>query len=318
MRATHVVGQILAYAQGGKYQLETVNINDIVSKLAVEDSTLSSSSVGVHYDLAIDLACVMGDGKQLEKIFHGIFLNAFEAMLDGGDIYISTRNHYLDAAELPANRDLQAGEYVEVRIQDHGMGMEDVVLEQIFEPFFSTKFQGRGLGMSAADGITRNHKGFIQVESERGQGSVFTVFFPVAKNENVESVREVKRVFASFSGTERILLIDDDEIVTDVLKPLLNKWGYEVQVVENCALALKSIDHESCDLVILDLVLPDCRGQDLFPQLREKNADLPILMMSGYPADSEVEQLLQSVKCDFLRKPFIPNELGELLRKLLD
>lgn len=317
MKATDVSGQILAYVQGGKYQVEDMDVNDLLTEFMASEELPISDSVDVQLDLLQNAPFVNGDPAQIRKLLSGIILNAFEAMIEGGVLRISTRNRYIERQDLLPEVDLESGDYVEICIEDNGIGMDDVVRTRLFEPFYSTKFQGRGLGMAAAHGIIRNHQGEILVESEIGKGSTFRVLLPVVREQDRPSVVQMRRMFEAYAGTEHVLLIDDDPTVLKIMQTLIKQWGYTVSVASNAALALQLLEKNHYDLVILDLNLPDCSGQKLFLKLREPLDTLPILMISGLPANAETAALLDTGACSFLRKPFIPNELGSILRQLL-
>ncbi|MDQ6968805.1 MAG: response regulator [Mariprofundaceae bacterium] len=318
MKATDVSGQMLAYVQGGKYRVEDMDVNALLMAFIASEEFPISDCIDVQLDLSKDIPFSNGDPAQIRKLFSGIVLNACEAMMEGGVLRISTRNRCIERDELLPEVELESGDYVEICIEDNGIGMDDAVQMHLFEPFYTTKFQGRGLGMAAAHGIIRNHQGEILVESEIGKGSTFRVLLPVAKEQESPSMIQRRRVFESYAGTEHVLLIDDDPTVLKVMQALIRQWGYKVSVATNGALALQLLEKNHYDLAILDLNLPDYSGEKLFLKLREPMDTLPVLMISASPANAEVEALLDSGACNFLRKPFVPNELGGVLRQLLD
>jgi CheY-like chemotaxis protein len=317
MKATDVSSQMLAYVQGGKYRVEDMDVNALMMEFIASDAFPISDSVDIKLDLSQNIPLVSGDPEQIRKLLSGIILNACEAMMEGGALKISTCNRYVERDEMLPAVDLESGDYVEIRIEDNGIGMDDAVRLHLFEPFYTTKFQGRGLGMAAAHGIVRSHQGEILVESEIGKGSTFRVLLPVMREQESPSVIELRRVFESYAGTEHILLIDDDPTVLKVMQALIKQWGYKVSVATNGSLALQLMEKNHYDLALLDLNLPDYSGHKLFLELREFISELPILMISGSPAGVEAEALLDTGACNFLRKPFIPNELGSMLRQLL-
>jgi len=317
MKATDVSGKMLAYVQGGKYRVEDMDVNNLIVKFMASEERPASDSVDIQLDLLQNIPLVNSDPAQIFKLLGGIILNAFEAMMEGGILRISTRNRYIERDDMLPKVELESGDYVEICIEDNGMGMDEAVRMHLFEPFYTTKFQGRGLDMAAAHGIIRNHKGEILVESEIGKGSIFRILLPVVREQESPSMIQRRRVFESYEGTEHILLIDDDPTVLKVMQSLIRQWGYKVSVASNGALALQLVEKNHYDLVLLDLNLPDCSGQKLFLKLREPVDTLPILMISGSPADEETEVLLDTGACNFLRKPFVPNELGGMLRQLL-
>ncbi len=317
MKATDVSGQMLAYVQGGKYRVEDMDVNGLLVDFMASEEFPVSDSVDVQLDLLQNTSLVSGDPAQICKLLSGVILNAFEAMMDGGVLRISTCNRYIERDEMLPEVELESGYYVQICIEDSGVGMDDAVRMHMFEPFYTTKFQGRGLGMAAAHGIIRNHQGEILVESEVGKGSTFRVLLPVVREQESPSMIQRRRVFESYVGTEHILLIDDDPTVLKVMQSLIKQWGYKVSVATNGALALQLVEKNHYDLAILDLNLPDYSGQKIFLKLREPTDMLPILMISGSPADAEAEALLDTGACNFLRKPFVPNELGGMLRQLL-
>ncbi len=318
MKATDVSSQMLAYVQGGKYRVEDIDVNALVMEFIDSDVFPISDSVDVKLNLSQNTSFVSGDPAQIRKLLSGIVLNAYEAMMEGGVLKISTRDRYIERDEILSEINLESGDYVEIRIEDNGIGMDDVLRTRLFEPFYTTKFQGRGLGMAAAHGIVRSHQGEILVESEIGKGSVFRVLLPVMSEQDIPSIIQQRCVLEPYAGTEHVLLIDDDPTVLEVMQALIKQWGYKVSVATNGALALQLIEKNHYDLALLDLNLPDCSGHKLFLELRKFIDELPILMISASPAGVEAEALLDMGACDFLRKPFIPNELGSMLRQLLD
>jgi len=318
MKATDVSSQMLAYVQGGKYRVEDIDVNALVMEFIASDVFPISDSVDVKLNLSQNTSFVSGDPAQIRKLLSGIVLNAYEAMMEGGVLQISTRNRYIERDEILPEVNLESGDYVEICIEDNGIGMDDVLRTRLFEPFYTTKFQGRGLGMAAAHGIVRSHKGEILVESEIGKGSVFRVLLPAMSEQDIPSIIQQRCVLEPYAGTEYVLLIDDDPTVLEVMQALIKQWGYKVSVATNGALALQLIEKNHYDLALLDLNLPDCSGHKLFLELREFIDELPILMISASPAGVEAKALLDTGACDFLRKPFIPNELGSMLRQLLD
>jgi CheY-like chemotaxis protein len=219
-----------------------------------------------------------------------------------------------------AGLDVAPGEYICVRVIDHGVGMEAELIERIFEPFFTTKERGRGtgLGLATAYGIVRNHGGAIRVESSKGEGARFDMFLPVSRRQPASVTPNDQTTLAR--GTETILLVDDEPTVLDVTARLLERLGYSVLQAASgsAAVDVARASMPSIDLVILDMIMPELGGRRTFEALREVGCKARVLVASGYSIDGEVAVLLSKGADGFLAKPFDARTLSSKVRQVLD
>jgi CheY-like chemotaxis protein len=261
-----------------------------------------------------DLPLIEGDSGQLQQIAMNLVLNAAEAIDPeaGGTVLVRTEARTLDAHAIRAitslSGDLSPGAFVVLEVKDTGCGMDAAVKAKIFDPFFTTKFTGRGLGLSAVQGILRSHKGAVQIESEPGKGSTFRVFIP-SSHAVGHPAAPLTRVRAQGAGT--ILVVDDEEIVRDTAKSILERSGYRVLLATGGeqALSLFLSGRPEIALVLLDLSMPGMDGRQVMRQIRTYGIDVPIAICSGY---SETEVYTEFAGLDIagiVQKPFAARQL---------
>ena len=262
------------------------------------------------------------DQGQIEQVLLNLFVNAWQAMPDGGDLYITTENITLDTGSAQ-KMGAKLGSYVKTSIRDTGTGMDEATIHRIFDPFFTTKAMGKstGLGLASVYGILKNHGGFIQVESKKNEGSVFSFFLPV-------SSKKIARKGEYFSdsaeetvkGSEMILLVDDEEMIIKVAERILKKLGYRVMTAQNGqeAVEIYRTHRDRIDLVILDMIMPGMGGKELYNTLKKMNPEAKVLLSSGYSIDGEAMEIMESGCNGFLQKPFSPSQLSQKIREILD
>jgi len=243
--------------------------------------------------------------------------NAAEAMQSGGRIRLTTRNTEVDSALARSRTGLTPGLYVSLTVEDEGGGMDARTQTRMFDPFFSTKFQGRGLGLAVVYGIVKNHKGYISAESQVGKGTVIAVLLP--------AVRRLARLtpetaVPAHHGSETVLLIDDEAMVIDITRQLLEKLGYRVLTANDGREAVQVAEtyQGSIDLALLDLGMPVMDGYQAFPLLQKHRPDMKILVCTGYAANGPVEDLIRAGAVNFVQKPFGLDTLSEAIRMALD
>jgi CheY-like chemotaxis protein len=212
-----------------------------------------------------------------------------------------------------------AGRYVKVSVADTGVGMDVLTLQRIFDPFFTTKAPGRGtgLGLASAYGIVRNHMGFIEVRSQKGKGAVFSVYLP-ASVKPVSSARSAAQPLAK--GSERLLLVDDEEVIREVGQKQLERLGYQVSLAQNGQEALERFAEQraAIDLVILDMIMPGMGGGETFDRLRAIDPRVKVLLCSGYSLEGQAARIMERGCNGFIQKPFSLDALSNKLRELLD
>ena len=311
--------QMLGFARGGKYAVETADLNDLLkNSLDLFGSTRKEISITSKYEPGLLASNV--DKGQIEQVLMNLYVNASHAMPVGGELYVRTQNVTLEAAFV-APYNAQPGKYVKIAIKDTGTGISPENLKRIFDPFFTTKEVGRGtgLGLASAYGIVRNHEGFIAVKSEIGKGTEFCIYLPAVTETRSLRKATPKKEDLLVRGEGSILLVDDEEIILEVGAPILEKLGYQVRVAKNGteALEIYRLNMSGIDLVILDMIMPDMSGSEVFDGLKEMNPSVKVLLASGYSIDGPAAGIMARGCNGFIQKPFIISTLSSLLRDIL-
>jgi two-component system cell cycle sensor histidine kinase/response regulator CckA len=315
--ASDLTKQLLGFARRGKYDGMPTNLNKLIETSSVMFGR-TKKEITVQTKLHKDLWMVEVDQGQIEQVLLNLFINAWQAMPGGGSLHIDTENVTLDAHYLKPYT-VKPGRYVKISITDTGVGMDKRTLERIFEPFFTTKELGRGtgLGLASVYGIIKNHEGYINVYSEIEKGTTFTIYLPASETAVVK-----EQVFADklLHGTETLLLVDDEEIIIDVGKQMLDKMGYEVLLAGSGREAIEIYkDHQDrIDLVILDMVMPGMSGGETFERLREINPGQKVLLSSGYSINGRATEIMERGCDGFMQKPFNMIQLSQKIREILD
>ena len=323
LRAAELCRQMLAYAGKGRFVVEPTDLTALAEGLL----SLLEISIGHRAELRLDLArglpAVMADAAQLRQIVMNLVLNAAEAVGErGGQITLATGVIHADRAQLArcaAGADLPARDYVFLEVRDNGSGMSPEVLAKIFDPFFSTKFAGRGLGLAAALGIVRGHAGALSAESTPGRGSVFRLLLPPLASSPAIAANQPppKR---RWMHTGRILLIEDDDPVRFVTGEMLKTFGLTTEIAADgeAGLALFRADPAAYDLVMLDLLMPGLNGEETLKLLRTVRPEVRVLLVSGYSEADIIGRLGDRPGAlAFLPKPFMRDTLEKKLREML-
>ena len=315
-RMANLTSQLLAYARGGKYQAKQISLSDFVrDTIPLLQHTLKPS-VYVETDLPLDLWCVKADLTQLQMVLSALLSNGSEAIEDEGRIRITCRNENISNAITKSARGHKSGTYVSLTVADTGAGMDEETIKKIFDPFFTTKFHGRGLGMAAVYGIIRNHGGGISVDSELNKGTEVTIYFPAVGAKSKDS-RKSKVEIPALAGTA--LLIEDDEMVVDIGQRFLEKLGFRVLVAKSGkeAIDIASAFEGEIDAALLDMVLPDLPGKEIYTEIVKIRPHLKVIVCSGYSIDGPAQEILDCGAQDFMQKPYTLTGLSEKLYKVL-
>lgn len=315
--AIELIRRILGFARSTPGECFPLDLNEELAKI-VQMYTRTRKEIEVHLHLAGHPLVVEADRVQLEQVFLNILVNAGQAMPEGGDIYIETAHVAIDAKTASIHR-VQAGEYVKVSITDTGIGMDEATRSRIFEPFFTTKTpgEGTGLGLTAAYGIVSAHNGFINVYSEQGRGTTFSIYLPVS---STDLTRIVHQVETFPRGNEPVLIVDDEPPVLDVAAEILRYLGYVVFKATSGEEALKiyAERRDEIKVVIIDMIMPRMSGRELFLRLKEMNPDVSVCITSGYTKMEEARELLHLGARSFVQKPYTISDLACRLREILD
>jgi len=316
-QAGELAQQMLAFARGGKYQPKVMNLNDTIQETLRLQERSFPPRVRIERDIAPELWNVEADPAQMGQVLMNLCINAVEAIPGNGRILLTTRNIELKSPLEGGAPDLPPGRYVYLAVEDTGCGMSAKTLERVFEPFFSTKFQGRGLGLAAVYGIIKNHGGRITVYSEPGQGATFKIYLPATP---AEIPAWPKPESGIPTGTETLLVIDDEAIVLDATRKMLERLGYQVLCARNGeeALELARSFEGDIHLALLDMGMPVMGGAEAWPRLKEIRPGLKVIVCSGYELDASSQALLDAGASAFLQKPFRVTELAQALRRALE
>lgn len=318
--AAELTQQLLAYSGKGKFVIQTVDLSTLVREMARLLRTVISKQAELQLELADGLPAIEVDVTQLRQVIMNLITNASEAYgRASGTILVRTE---LRAVERPAvispyvdNR-LPGGRYVCLTVTDSGCGMSEATLARIFDPFFSTKFTGRGLGLAAALGIVRGHRGFLNVSSAPGKGSTFEVYFPGTGHASDTSAEQHQDDTLSWQGSGKVLIIEDEPSIMSLLQQMLSGLGFQPVSASNGRDGLEAFQHHAGDfpVVLLDLMIPGISGVEALRKLREVRSDVRVILMSAHTEQEAVHQLSGEAVTAFLPKPFLRAELIAALR----
>lgn len=307
-----LTSQLLGYARKGKYEVQTVNLNQLVVETA-ETFGRTRKEITINRKLTENLLAIEADSGQIEQVLLNLFINAADAMPGGGELILKTFNvTHEDMREklyYPKH-----GNYVLLTVTDTGAGMDKKTIKRIFDPFFTTKERGRGtgLGLASAYGIIKGHGGYIDVESKKRKGTTFSIYLPATSKKVQKVVKAAERVT---KGTGTALLVDDEDVVLEVGRDLLEAMGYRVLTAKDGKEAVKVYrkNKDEIDIIVLDMVMPTMGGGEAYDHIKKINPDIKVLLSSGYSIDGEATEILNRGCNGFIQKPF---NLNELLRKI--
>jgi CheY-like chemotaxis protein len=319
-RSATLIRQLLAFSRRQVLDLTPIDLNKIVQDILKMMKRLLGEHVSIDFKQKEFLFNIEADQAQLEQVIINLCLNARDAMPMGGIITISTNNISLDKSFCERHTWGKPGEYVQLTISDTGCGIEADKLNSIFEPFYTTKEvgQGSGLGLATVYGIVKQHNGYIEVKSVVNEGTEFKIYFPITEQPTAKS--KTLSTDNSLKGTETILIAEDEQIVRELIESILTTNGYTVITAENGAEAIKKFDSNlpEVDMVILDVMMPKMSGKEVLDTLHKKKPDLPALFASGYSMNQIHTNFVLDDGTELLQKPFLPKELLEKVRKVID
>lgn len=320
LRAKDLTQQLLTFSKGGAPIKETASIKELVQETA--SFVLRGSNVRCHFNFPDDLNYVSIDKGQISQVIQNLILNADQAMPEGGNVYLNAENHEITSQPNRSLSTLPEGLYVKLSVQDEGSGIPEDFLPKIFDPYFSTKQKGSGLGLATSYSIMKRHGGSIQVESQWGRGACFTLYLPASTKEpDIEETSFDKVVPGS--GTGRILLMDDEQLVRDTAEGMLKHLGYEVvfaldgqQAIQLYTEAMQK--DQRFDLVIMDLTIPGgMGGKEAIGTLLEIDPHARALVSSGYSNDPVMANYRAYGFAGIVAKPYLLDELAEAIGRIL-
>jgi two-component system, cell cycle sensor histidine kinase and response regulator CckA len=321
-RAAILIRQLLAFSRRQVFQAEVFNLNDVVFEMNKMLKRLIGEDIELKTYLSPEPEMIETDRGQVEQIIMNLAVNAKDAMPGGGKITIETAGVVLDEEYIHSHVPMKPGRYEMLVISDTGTGMTEEVKSHIFEPFFTTKEKGKGtgLGLAIVYGIVKQSNGYIWVYSEPGKGTSFKIYFPSVDKPAGSIEKTKKEVQESIGGSETILVVEDDGMIREIIKKILNKSGYRILSAADSkeAIHISEEHEEKIALMLTDVVLPGMGGRELADLLVEKRPDMKVLYMSGYTDDAIVHHGILEKGLFFMQKPFTSNVLKEKIREVLD
>ena len=314
--ATGLTKQLLGYAQGGQYEVKPTRLNDFLLNSAMMFGR-TRKEIEIRTKLPEPSPVVEIDRSQIDQVLLNLLVNAWQAMPNGGRIYLESQVVSLDGAYCEPHQ-AKPGRYAKFSLSDTGIGMDESIRSKIFDPFFTTKGKGRGtgLGLASAYGIIRNHRGIITVYSEPGHGTTFNIHLPLSDK---VALREDVEQQGLFKGSGTILLVDDEDMILEVGREMLEELGYRVISAAGGEQALAAITRmgEEIDLVILDLIMPGMSGGRVFDGIREIRPQMPVILSSGYSINGQAKNIMAKGGNGFLQKPFTLSELSQKIHAVM-
>jgi two-component system cell cycle sensor histidine kinase/response regulator CckA len=319
-RAAALTRQLLAFSRQQVLAPVVLSVNELVEDIDKMLRRLVGEDIELRLALARDAGNLRADPGQLQQVLMNLVVNARDAMATGGKLLIETSRIELTAQYAELHQPVVPGPYVMLAVTDTGSGMDAETKARIFEPFFTTKEKGRGtgLGLSTVYGIVKQSGGYIWVYSEPGRGTTFKLYFP--RVGEAAAALPTPRETATITGTETILLAEDDAVLRPLAKGLLEKLGYTVLQAENAAQALDvAAAHAGpIQLLVSDVVMPGTSGVELARRLAPTRPDMRVLYVSGYTDDAIVHHGMLEPGLNYLQKPFTPAALARKVREVLD
>ncbi|MDD2308405.1 MAG: PocR ligand-binding domain-containing protein [Desulfuromonadaceae bacterium] len=323
-RAAELCRQMMSYAGKSPIVHSQVDMGELVDDMIVLLRTTIPKNAAINFERTTTIPFIKGDTSQLNQIVMNLVINASEAIGDvEGEIRVILSTTKIRAGQPEKDNfgnTIPPGWYVCLEVTDNGSGMDDESRRRIFEPFYTTKFAGRGLGMSAIIGIIKGHGGALQLFSRRGYGSIFKIFFPVQLSETVRGKPPLPATMSSWHGSGTILLVDDEEKVVFVMKLMLEKLGFAVIAAINGkeALDLYQEHGDEITLVVTDIGMPVMDGYQLFQELKILNPALPIIIASGFGNSIISSQISRENVAGFIDKPYDFDKIKEIIKNVLD
>ena len=309
--------QLLGFARGGKYEISLLNINELINEQNLMFGRTNKDIIFKNKAKS-DLWSIEADRGQIEQVLMNLYLNALQAMPGSGTLTTKTTNVTIDQDQYNPYY-VKAGNYIKITIADTGIGMDEDTQQRIFDPFFTTKEMGRGtgLGLASVYGIVKNHEGFINVFSKKGEGTQFEIYLP-ASGKAVPTTKKASEKFVE--GQETILLVDDEDMIIDVGTRMLKKLGYKIFTARNGkeAITLFKKHQEKIDLIVLDLIMPKMGGGETYDRLKEIKPDVKVLLSSGFSINGQASEILNRGCNGFIQKPFNLQNLSQNLRAILE
>jgi signal transduction histidine kinase/CheY-like chemotaxis protein len=321
LRSRDLVQQVLVYSRKGVINKEQINPAEVVKQTVklLQLTIPATVQIQCRIESGADAHHVRGDATQIQEALINLCNNAVYAMEEKGTLKISVNHAQLSASQLPPQVKLPDSGFVQIAVMDSGSGVAAEIQDKVFDPFFTTKevHAGTGMGLATVQGVMDQHGGFVKLDSAPGRGAEFSLFFPAAKGDNSRAAAVDAE---PIEGDERILFVDDDVMVAEVGRQMLEQAGYRVTLATRGDLALKMVinDPYRFDLVITDQTMPELSGEELMARLLSIRSDLPVILCTGYSNRIDAEGARALGARAFLLKPLKMLELLVRVRQVLD
>ena len=322
-RAASLTRQLLMFSRKNVMQPRLLDLRETVGNMTKMLERLIGENITLEFHPPVALPLVPGDSGMIEQVVMNLSVNARDAMPRGGKLTIRLETVHIYENDIETHPEARVGNFVRLRVADNGCGMDAATLAHIFEPFFTTKEVGKGtgLGLATVYGIVKQHDGWLEVNSESGRGAMFDVFFPASNEMAASDKKEIEPLTPAPGGSETILIVEDEPILREMTRDILETCGYQILEASSGreALAVWKRRTEQIDLLLTDMVMPEgVSGVDLAEQLLAGQPDLKIIFTSGYTANEINPALLVRTRASFLQKPYAHNILAKAVRDCLD
>ncbi len=314
---TKITKQLLNLAKGRKRDTVVLDIRDLIKSIS-DIYQKTGKNISIEHVFDKNMHCIEADEGQVEQVMMNLYVNACHAMPHGGKIIVETGNIKIKPQN-PQTTLISPGRYVMIKVKDTGTGMDEEILQRVFEPFFTTKGNelGSGLGLSSCYEIIKNHGGIITATSQKQIGSEFTIYLPASdkKPQKIEPPRE-----KVFKGSETVMLVDDEPSMLNVAAEMLQTLGYKTITANSPhhAVDVFKKNREHIDVVVLDYLMPEMNGGELFNVLRQENSNTRFILATGLGDELEVEDIVKNGFCSFIQKPFGINDISRKIREALE
>ncbi|NOR45027.1 MAG: response regulator [Candidatus Delongbacteria bacterium] len=316
--ASNLAKQMLGIAKGGRYDIVSLNINEVISSV-LKFFGRTNKDIVVTEDLCKDLLSIEADKTQMNQVILNIMINASQAIVSKGEISVETSNVILNA-DFVEPYNLPSGEYVKISIKDNGIGMDKETQKKVFDPFFTTKHRekGTGLGLSSVFGIVKNHDGIITLYSVKGKGTIFDIYFPVTNKDLSKDEFDPQELV--YGDEQKILIIDDEKMVLETTSEVLKSLHYSPILAMSGmdGLEIFKKEYENISLVILDMIMPKMDGEEIFRELKKIDPKVKVLISSGYSITSKIKNIFDNGGKGFIQKPFNITNLSVKINKILE
>lgn len=311
-RAADLTAQLLAFARKGKFQIAPVSVHELINEVTTLLEHTIDKRISIIKDFSAEKDKILCDKTQFHNALINIAVNARDAMPEGGELTFATKLAQIDNQFIEKNNfNMPLGEYLRISISDSGIGMEKELMDKIFEPFFTTKDPGKGtgLGLASVYGTVKSHNGAITVDSALNFGTTFHIFMPITENALLEHEKEA---YEPAQGHGKILIVDDEEVLRDVVSDMLSSLGYSVLT---CADGVEAIElykkqHSEIGLVLLDIIMPRMDGYNCFRELKKINPNTAVIVTSGFTRDKTASKMIEDGAVSFIQKPFNMSNLA--------